>query len=162
MKIQELYLKTSAVLLFATGLIKVISSFGSVLILSGRDDIFGIQNSHLLRMVGGVEIIAALVIFSRIDTYKRALCQLGIALCFLIYRIGLSWMGVARPCPCLGNATAWLGLSRHTGDVLAKWVLAYLLLGSALVLALQTLKGRKTTVSITASPSLEHGTPVEN
>jgi len=148
--------------LFALGLIKIISSFGSVPVLLDKDEIFRISNAHLLQFAGGVEIVAALLIFSRIDPYIRALGQLGLALCFVCYRFGLWWLDVPRPCPCLGNLIAWLRLSPHQGDVLAKVALAYLLLGSALVFAIQSLQGRKTSVSSTASTSLEQRASLVN
>jgi len=51
---------------------------------------------------------------------------------FVVYRVGLWWIGWHRPCGCLGNLTDLLGISPHTADTIMKLVLAYLLAGTLL------------------------------
>lgn len=49
---------------------------------------------------------------------------------FLVYRLGLWWMGWHKPCGCMGSLTSALHLSEQAADNIMKGVLAYLLLGS--------------------------------
>ena len=53
-----------------------------------------------------------------------------LATSFLVYRIGLVWVGYKKPCPCLGNLTDALHIPPQTADTAMKIILAYLLIGS--------------------------------
>lgn len=133
---------SAAAILALTGAAKVWSTFGDVKLLTVDDPIFGIQFGHLLLAVGLAELgIAAVCLFG-----KRPRLALGLvawmASSFLVYRIGLSWIGWKKPCNCLGNITDALHISPHTADTIMKFVLAYLLIGSYGLLIWQWRKGR--------------------
>jgi hypothetical protein len=77
-----------------------------------------------------VELVIA--VFCLLTT-KRQFALMALALLstnFVVYRLGLWWMGWHQPCGCLGNLTDALRISPTTADHIMKGVLAYLLIGS--------------------------------
>ena len=130
MKTARLFLYSAAVILVFTSVAKFVSSAGSAKILLQRDPITGFQFENLFRIVGGIEVVVALVcIFS-----KRILLSAGLvawlATSFLAYRTGLVAVGYHRPCSCLGNLTDALHIPPQTADTAMKIILAYLLIDS--------------------------------
>jgi hypothetical protein len=127
---QTWFLKTSAVVLTATGLAKVFAATGPARALDVPDPILGLSFRHLLLLVGLAELFIA---FFCVFTEKRSLSVAAIAWLstnFLLYRLGLWWMGWHKPCGCLGNLTDVLHISPQTADNIMKLLLAYLLFGS--------------------------------
>jgi len=134
----------SAGILFAiTGLAKVFSATGSARALDVADPIIGIPFRHLLLAVGLLELFIA---FFCLFTDKRQFSLLAVAWLatnFVVYRVGLWWIGWHRPCGCLGNLTDLLGISPHTADTIMKIVLVYLLVGSYGLLLWQWRRGQR-------------------
>ncbi len=118
----------SCLILAVSGLSKLISASGSARILSESDAIFGINNQHLLVAVGALEIcvVVALAIISSLR--GKLLLIAAVSTNFLLYRCGLWLLDVPRPCPCLGNASAWVHIDPKTLDLIMKGALAWLLL----------------------------------
>jgi len=131
---QTFYFRTVAGLLWATGLIKLISAFGSARLLTEQDSIFDVKNTYLLGFTGSLEILIGIILISKLDLLFRRLVLVWLTACLVLYRVGLWWLNVAQPCPCLGNITGWLGISRRTADLLATSILVYLLVGSLVIL----------------------------
>jgi len=130
MKKVRWFLRTAAAILMFTAVAKVVSSFGYGTILQTRDPLIGFQFSDLLRLVGSVEIVVALVcVFSNRKLLQAALIA-WLTTGFLFYRVGLVVVGWHRPCSCLGNLTDALHISPQTADTAMKIILAYLLIGS--------------------------------
>jgi hypothetical protein len=96
---------SAAVVLATTGAAKVWSALGDVRLLTEIDPIIGIQFRQLLLAVGLAEMVVAPVCLIG----KRPRLALGLvawmATSFLVYRIGLWWMGWKKPCNCLGNTS---------------------------------------------------------
>lgn len=124
------YLLSAAIILVATGLAKLWSAFGSVRLLVVADPIAGIPFRWLLLAVGGVELLIAGVCFFSRHQRLATLLVAWLATNFLVYRLGLWWMGWHKPCGCMGSLTSALHLSEQAADNIMKGVLAYLLLGS--------------------------------
>ena len=124
------FVLSAGVLLAITGLAKIWSSLDDSKFLSLADPIIGIKFGQLTLAVGLVEIAIALVCFFS----KRQTLALGLVAWlstnFVIYRLGLWWMGWKKPCSCLGNLTDALHISPQTADNIMKVLLAYLLIGS--------------------------------
>lgn len=121
---------SAGLILGLTGLAKVWSAFGDVRLLTLVDPIVGISFRHLMQAVGGAELaIAAVSLFTKANRLATVLVA-WMATNFLVYRIGLWWMGWKKPCGCLGNLTDVLHISPHTADIIIKVLLAYLLIGS--------------------------------
>lgn len=137
------FIRSAAMILLITGIAKVWTALGSVKLLTVADPIVGISFKHLMLAVGAVEIAIALACFFS----KRQMLALGlvawISTSFVVYRLGLWWMGWKSPCGCLGNLTDALHISPQTADNLMKVVLAYLLIGSYGLLIWQWREGRR-------------------
>jgi hypothetical protein len=116
--------------LAVTGLAKVWATVGDARMLGIVDPILGMPWKQLLAGVGVLEIIVATICF-----FGRSQ-QLGLALTawlstnFLVYRIGLWWIGWKQPCGCLGNLTQALNITPHTADTIAKCLLGFLIIAS--------------------------------
>ena len=133
--LSKLFMRSAGAILFVTGAGKVWSVFGSARILGYVDPILGLQFRQLFLALGVMEILVALVcLFSRHQAVATTLVA-WLATIFLVYRLGLFWMDWRRPCGCLGNLTDALHLSPQTADNIMKVMLAYLLVGSYLLLA---------------------------
>src|SRR5437899_2786769 len=145
-EIAKLFILMAGAILAVTGAAKVWSPLGGAKLLAVRDPIIGIQFGHLMLTVGLGEIAVALVCFFS----KRQTLPLGlvawISTNFVVYRLGLWWMGWHRPCSCLGNLTDALHISPQLADNVMKGVLAYLLIGSYAVLLYQWQLGRRSPV----------------
>lgn len=124
------FLYSSGVLLVVTAAAKFISADGFARILKTPDPLLGISFGIIFGIVGGIEILVALFCFLG----KRPVLQNGLvawlATNFVVYRLGLMWIGYHRPCSCLGNLTDALHISPETADTAMKVVLGYLLVGS--------------------------------
>jgi hypothetical protein len=93
-------------------------------------------------MVGLCEL---LITFFCLFTDKRRLSLLAvtwISTNFLVYRLGLWFIGWHHPCACMGSLAGVLHLSDQTADNIMKGVLAYLLVGSYLLLFAQWRQAR--------------------
>jgi hypothetical protein len=124
------FIPITAIILIITGAGKVWTAFGNAKLLTVADPIVGIEFKHLMLMAGVAELaIAALCLFAEAHRLATMLVA-WMATNFLVYRIGLWWMGWHRPCSCLGNLTDALHISPTLADNIMKIVLAYLLIGS--------------------------------
>lgn len=117
-----------------TGCAKIITFFGKNGILDYQDPLLGFPFRNLLLAVGIIElIIAAICLFKG----SPRLCALLVALLsinFLAYRIIFKLTGWHRPCGCLGNLTDVLHIPPEIADNIMKALLAFLLVGSSLIL----------------------------
>ena len=130
LKIAWLFLYSAGALLLVTAVAKFTSSFGHGRILLERDPLTNFQFRDLFRIVGGIETAVALVcIFSKRIWLPAGLVA-WLATSFVVYRVGLLWVGYLKPCSCLGNLTDALHISPQTSDTAMKIILAYLLIGS--------------------------------
>lgn len=121
---------SAAVLLSLTALIKVISALGSAPILEVREPILYLKYRYVLVSVAVVELGVVFMCCSRLNVLLKVCAVAWLATMFVLYRIGLLWVGYDYPCRCLGNVLDGLGLSASAGDWVAKMILAYLLCGS--------------------------------
>jgi hypothetical protein len=126
----RLYIYTASLLLFITGMAKVISSFGTAHILTHADPILDIRFGNLMLFLGiGELVISGICLFSK--DQRRSLGLIAwLCTMFLVYRMGLLVIGWQKPCACLGYLTDALRISPHAVDLAMKWLLAYLLVGS--------------------------------
>lgn len=124
------FVSSAGVVLAITGLAKAWSAIGPSRALDVVDPIVGIPFRDLMLSVGLAELFIA---FFCLFTDKRNFSLLAVAWLatnFVVYRLGLWWMGWHRPCGCLGNLTDLLHISPQVADNIMKGVLAYLLIGS--------------------------------
>jgi hypothetical protein len=126
----EWFVVSAGVLLAATALGKAFSSIGPVRALDAPEPLTGIPFRQLLLLVGLAELLIA---FFCLLTDKRRLSLAAIAWLstnFLVYRLGLWFIGWHHPCACMGSLAGMLHLSDQAADNIMKLVLAYLQIGS--------------------------------
>jgi hypothetical protein len=129
-KLVRLFLLSAGVLLSITAIAKLISASGGARILQTPDPILSVPFRYVFWVVGGIELVVALVCFLGTQVGLRAGLVAWLATGFVAYRIGLLWVGYSKPCSCLGTLTDALHMSPQTADTAMKIVLAYLLIGS--------------------------------
>ncbi|MGN6556312.1 MAG: MauE/DoxX family redox-associated membrane protein [Verrucomicrobiota bacterium] len=126
----RLFCWSAGLLFLVTAVSKFVSAGGSARVLQVPDPLLGLPFGTVFWIVGGIETTVALFCFFG----KRPALQTGLvawlASNFVIYRIGLKWVGYHKPCSCLGNLTDALHISPETADTTMKVVLGYLLIGS--------------------------------
>ncbi len=129
-KLARLFILSAGVLLFVVATAKLISSLGTVTILRMPDPILSIPFRQVFRVVGLLELIIATVCFFGKNTGLRAGLLAWLATTFVLYRLGLLWIGYHKPCNCLGTMAGALHISSALADTVMKIILAYLLIGS--------------------------------
>jgi hypothetical protein len=143
MKTVNVFLKSAGVILFITGLAKLISGFDSARVLLLPDPILALPIHYLFASLGTTEVIVAIYCFWSKSALRRTATVAWLSTLFVGYRLELWKIGVKKPCPCLGSITGAIHLSPHTADTIMKVVLAYLVLGSFAALFYLLLKGNR-------------------
>jgi hypothetical protein len=130
LRIIRIFIFCAGILLLLTAVAKLISASGGARIMQNPDPILSVSFRHVFWIVGTLELIIALVCFFG----KRVGLQAGLvawlATNFVVYRLGLLWIGYSKPCRCLGNLTDALHIPAQTADTVLKIILGYLLIGS--------------------------------
>ncbi len=126
----EWFLKGAGSALAVTGLAKAFSAVGTARALDTIDPLIGVPFRQLML---GVALAELFIGFFCLFTDRRRFSLVAVAWMstnFLVYRLGLWFIGWHRPCGCMGNLTDLLHLSPRAADNIMKGVLAYLLIGS--------------------------------
>jgi len=114
-------LNTAGALLLATAAAKIWSSFGHATMLVIPDPILGLGFRKLMLAVGGTELLVALFCFLPwAKPWLKLALVTWLAANFLVYRMGLWFIGWHHPCRCLGNLAGALRLSDQAADNLMK------------------------------------------
>jgi hypothetical protein len=128
------FLKLAGAILAVTGLAKAFAAIGPARALDAADPLFGMAFRQLFLLVGLSELLIA---FICLLTERRGISLLLVASIsggFLAYRLSLWVVGWHRPCGCMGSLTELLHISPGTADNIMKGVLAFLLIGSYVLL----------------------------
>jgi hypothetical protein len=129
------FVLSAGAILLLVGLAKIASSFGTSGIQSVADPIFGLPFRVLMRSAGTFELAVSLLCLFGSNKGSGLVLAIFVGLNLLAYRTGVWLMDWHRPCSCLGGLTDLLRLSPRTSDTIAKFVLAYLLIGGLGALA---------------------------
>jgi len=124
------FIRSAGVVLASTAVAKAFSAIGSARALDATDPLIGIPFRQLLLVIGLAELLIA---FFCLFTDRRRLSLLAIAwlaTSFLVYRLGLWFIGWHHPCACMGSLAGVLHLTDQAADNIMKGLLAYLLIGS--------------------------------
>jgi hypothetical protein len=143
------FVKAAGLVLSTTGVAKAFSAIGSARALDTPDPFVGLPFRQLFLLLGLLELLVA---FFCLFTERRRLGLLTVAWLstnFLVYRLGLWFIGWHRPCGCMGSLSEMLHLSPRAADNIMKGVLAFLLVGSYLLLFLQWRAARRRPVAVT-------------
>src|ERR1035437_7111554 len=138
----DLFLKLAGSALALTGLAKSFSAIGAARALDTADPLIGIPFRQLLLLVGLAELLIA---FFCLFTERRRFSLLAVAWIptnFLVYRIGLWAVGWHHPCACMGSLAGALHLSDQAADNIIKGLLAFMLVGSYLLVFSQWRQSR--------------------
>ncbi len=129
------FLFSAAILLGATGALKLVSCSMEAQYLASPDPVLRVLSQRQLMLLGAcLEIgLAAFIIIHTSDRSKLWLV-LWIAAVFLTYRAGLWASGSSAPCPCLGGSLRWIVAHAESLDRLLRCIVAYLMLVSSLFL----------------------------
>ena len=147
-----MFVRSAGVVLGVTGLAKAFSAIGPARALDPADPLIGMPFRQLLLLVGLAELLIA---FFCLFTVKRRFSSLAVAWLstnFLVYRLGLWFIGWHHPCACMGTLAGALHLSDQGADNIMKGVLAYLLVGSYLLLFAQWRQSRSSAGDDARSP----------
>ncbi len=133
-KLARWFIVSAGGILLVTGTAKVVSALGRAEILNVADPIFGVSFRFMMLTAGILELTLSAICFFGKGIRLQAGLVAWLSTSFLLYRIGLWFVGWKRPCGCLGRLTDILHLSPQTADSLMKIVLAYLFVASWIVL----------------------------
>lgn len=142
------FLKVAGGVLLLTGVAKAFTAIGAARVLDLPDPLLGIPFRQLLVLVGLAEILIA---FFCLFTDKQRFSLLAVAWIatnFLVYRLGLWLIGWHHPCACMGKLAGALHLSDQAADSIMKGVLAFLLVGSYLLLFAQRRQARQVPIAV--------------
>ena len=141
------FIRSAAVILAATGLAKIWSSFGQARLLVVPDPLVGIEFGSLMLIIGIAEVVVAGICLLDSASKRPLVLVAWLATSFVVYRSGLWWIGWTKPCGCLGNLTDSLHIPPQAVDTIMKLVLAYLLIGSYATLFCLWRTGHKSSVA---------------
>ena len=135
-RFQGIFIYSAAIILFIAAAAKLLSATGSAQALDASDSVLYLSHRHLFLLEGGLELVmSAFLLMSRNSKTQTALIA-WLATNFLVYRLGLWWMGAPNLCNCLGNLDDYLPLSPRFINAVAYASLAWLLIGSWMLLML--------------------------
>jgi hypothetical protein len=128
---RSFFLRSSAIILVITGLLKLASITSEALFLTYSDPIltFLTNRQSLTIAFLGEMVVACVIIFKKHDQLQ--VWMIGIlSSIFLSYRLSFYIFGVKGQCSCLGFLGDWLNLSPVTVNYTGFALLLYLLAGS--------------------------------
>lgn len=133
-KYAKIFVSSVFVILFTTGLIKILSLFGNSKLLLLTDPLIGIEYKYLFLLVGILELIVGLVCLLSRKILLQVSLILWLTSYFVIYRVGLYLIGYQKPCKCLGNFVSILNLNDEIVDFAMKLIIGYLIIGSIFII----------------------------
>jgi len=122
-------LLSTALILTSTALAKLYTVSRFQWLLVDPNPVFPfLRNQVVLLIASMLELIVTVAVLFGRNTLFSAASVFSLASMFLLYRIGLYAAGGHSLCFCLGLSAPWLQISTEKQDLIAKWLLAYLLL----------------------------------
>lgn len=96
MRAARFFISSAAMILFFTGAVKIVSAASGGRTVEVFDPVFGLRLKALFWIVGGLEILVAtacIIVKEERKTLKYIGC---LSLAFVLYRLGLIWIGHRR------------------------------------------------------------------
>jgi hypothetical protein len=132
------FLITAVSLLAVTAVAKAAAASGEARILAQPDPLLGlISMRQSMLLAAALEIVVVIRVWRAPNALRKATLLLWLGAVFLVYRIGLWWVGFEGSCRCLGNMGDVFGISAENADWIAKGILVYLVVGSGAILLWQ-------------------------
>lgn len=132
----RLILSSCGGILLLTGAAKLWSAVGREPVLESVDPVFGLTLRELFTYAGVIEAMVGLHCLWSDRLQRSAALVLWLSGVFVLYRIGLSWLGGEGPCGCLGVLSFRWGLTPAAVDTVMKVVLGCMVFGGGAVLLL--------------------------
>ena len=135
----RIYLKSIVFLLILTVCGKLVAGLGEAPGLDEPDRVFKFaSNREVLIFAAALESAVAVLIVSPRLSYSLAIASVAwLGTVLLFYRSMLWASGYKGTCDCLGNLIQALHLTHKEADFIAKGILAYLLVGSYILLVME-------------------------
>ena len=144
--VPRLYIFSVAWILLATSLAKIYSAGGTARVLDLIDALLPITNRQTLWLVGLIEMAIVFALLLGRNEPVKLTCIAWLGCNFALYRLGVMFLTVNKPCPCLGSITEMLPLKPATIDLILQTVVLYLMFGSLFFLFAGRWKKRATSV----------------
>lgn len=127
----RVYYVSIAIILVMASLLKLLAVDGSQALLNEPDLVFNVPNRLLLKGTALIELAVGIFLIGKADKKHKALVVAWLATSFLIYRIGIFAVSDGRGrCACLGSLTDSIPVTPDQAEMLAKLVVAYMIIGS--------------------------------
>jgi hypothetical protein len=137
-RLARLLLMSAGWIFLLTAGIKFMSAMQEVRVLGRPDPLLEfLSTRQLLALTALLEAgVAAVILWAgrAVAVSEKLLLVLWLSTMFLLYRLGLWWIGYQGGCNCMGDAAHWLGTSPEHLDTAAKVLLLYLLMMSSVLL----------------------------
>jgi hypothetical protein len=147
-------LHLAGVVLFMTGIGKLIAASGSSPLMERPDPLLLFNMKYLILATGAAELLLSLYMFFGSNRSLQSGLVAWMAANFGLYRLGLLFIGVTAPCACLGNVTDMLGIGPSTSILLANIALIYLFLVGIVGFAISS-RARKHSVAPEPLPDVD-------
>ncbi|MFO1477278.1 MAG: hypothetical protein U1F98_11565 [Verrucomicrobiota bacterium] len=134
----RLFVIVSGVILFVTGIAKLIAAGGPAMVIGFHDPILKISYRAELITAGTLELIIAFLCLAggrRVGLQLWTIAWLSAN--FAIYRFGRWWLGIHH-CLCFGTIPEALGLSPEAADRILCSIIGFLLIGSLTLITLRS------------------------
>ena len=142
-KASRLYIASVGVLLIVVSLAKLWSAIGTAGILATEDPVFGIPFRIVMLVAAVIELVIGLVCLFHSSRIFSAALVAWFGTTVFLYRVGMFALGWQKPCPCLGSLTDALHLSASTAEAVVRVLLAYFIVGSFAIIAMNWLRQRR-------------------
>jgi hypothetical protein len=133
----KLYFMGAFLLLLSAAFGKFYSAFSDpheLPMLRMLDPIFLVENWAVMIGTGLVEVSGLIILVASRRSWFKATFLVWLSLNFILYRLAYFSSGAGRPCPCLGNLAAKIGLSSADSEFFLRVSIVYLLAGGLIVL----------------------------
>jgi hypothetical protein len=128
------YIYISAAMLGVAGILMLVSAGERLKVMQQPDALLGFTTRTVLVLVGLLHLVASVCVFAVRGLMNQAIVLLWLGLNCLVYRVGLAWMHVANPPPAVKALGLKFGIKAASLDTCWKWFIAWLALGSLVVL----------------------------
>lgn len=130
--IGSLFLNSSGVLLWFTGVAKLLTILAGAPVLGSNDPLLGLKFSVLFVVAGSVEVLLGILLIlpNLLNDSLKTILVAWVSTELMFYRLCLLYIGWHGPCPCLGSLTETLRVRPEVVDWLLIAALTYMLVGS--------------------------------
>ena len=156
-KSQGYFLGSVAAVLFAAGVIQLLSAFGTARLLREADMLLPLSCGRVLLLGGVLEILASGLLLMLQGRWLRWILAALLTGGILAYQLASKWKGGAGVFSYLGNFTPWVPVSPRVLNPLMLALYGLVFVGSALFLALNGFTRQRAIPETPAAPAAQTG-----